>query len=76
MTYLAYQYGTSRSLRIRQEAHEHYSERPNDFFVWALDLLDLHPGQLVAMSAAGRARIMPGRGPAQLPQSASTPRTG
>ena len=52
-TYLAYQYGTSEKLRIRQEAHERYSERPNDFFAWALALLDLRPGLLVADIGCG-----------------------
>ncbi len=52
-TYLAYQYGTSEKLRIRQEAHEHYSERPNDFFAWALALLELHPGLRVADVGCG-----------------------
>ncbi len=52
-TYLAYQYGTADKLRIRQEAHELYSERPNDFFDWALSLLDLHPGLRVADIGCG-----------------------
>lgn len=52
-TYLAYQYGTSEKLRIRQEAHERYSERPNDFFAWALSLVDLYPGLLVADVGCG-----------------------
>lgn len=52
-TYLAYQYGNSEKLRIRQEAHELYSERPNDFFAWALDLLDLNPGLVVADIGCG-----------------------
>ncbi len=52
-TYLAYQYGTAEKLRIRQEAHERYSERPNDFFDWALAFLDLHPGLLVTDIGCG-----------------------
>jgi len=52
-TYLAYQYGTAEKLRIRQEAHELYSERPNDFFDWALTLLDLRPGLCVADVGCG-----------------------
>lgn len=52
-TYLAYQYGTAEKLRIRQEAHELYSEQPNDFFDWALAFLDLHPGLRVADIGCG-----------------------
>jgi SAM-dependent methyltransferase len=52
-TYLAYQYGTAEKLRIRQEAHQLYSERPNDFFDWALDRLDLRAGLLVADIGCG-----------------------
>ncbi len=52
-TYLAYQYGTAEKLRIRQEAHERYSERPNDFFDWALTFFDLRPGLLVADIGCG-----------------------
>lgn len=51
--YLAYQYGTSEKLRIRQEAHEKYSEQPNDFFPWALGFLALTPGLLVADVGCG-----------------------
>lgn len=51
--YLAYQYGTAEKLRIRQEAHELYSEQPNDFFEWALAFLDLRPGLLVADVGCG-----------------------
>lgn len=52
-TYLADQYGTSAKLRIRQEAHERYSERPNDFFAWALAFLELQSGLLVADIGCG-----------------------
>lgn len=52
-TYLDYQYGTAEKLRIRQEAHELYSERPHDFFDWALALLDVRPGLLVADVGCG-----------------------
>jgi SAM-dependent methyltransferase len=45
--YLAYQYGAPDKLRIRQEAHEQFSERPNDFFDWALAHFDLRPGLTV-----------------------------
>lgn len=45
--YLAYQYGAPDKLRIRQEAHEQFSERPNDFFDWALACFDLRPGLTV-----------------------------
>lgn len=52
-SYLAYQYGTPEKLRIRQEAHQRHSERPNDFFDWVLDRLDLRPGLLVADIGCG-----------------------
>jgi len=52
-SYLDYQYGTAEKLRIRQEAHQLYSERPNDFFDWVLDRLDLRPGLLVADIGCG-----------------------
>lgn len=51
--YLADQYSTAEKLRIRQEAHALYSERTDDFFAWALDLLDLRAGQVVADVGCG-----------------------
>lgn len=51
--YLAYQYGTSEKLRIRQEAHRRYSEAPDDFLDWVLAILDPRPGQLVADIGCG-----------------------
>lgn len=53
-TYLAYQYGDAERLRIRQETHERYSERPNsDFFDWVVDQLDPRPGTTVADVGCG-----------------------
>ena len=52
-TYLSYQYGTAEKLRIRQEAHERYSERHNDFFDWALSFFDLRPGLIIADIGCG-----------------------
>lgn len=51
--YLAFQYGTAEKLRIRQEAHERYSEQHNDFFDWALSFLDLRPDLIVADIGCG-----------------------
>lgn len=51
--YLADQYSTAEKLRIRQEAHARYSERTDDFFAWALALLDLRAGQVVADVGCG-----------------------
>ncbi len=51
--YLADQYSTAEKLRIRQEAHARYSERTEDFFAWALALLDLSAGQVVADVGCG-----------------------
>jgi ubiquinone/menaquinone biosynthesis C-methylase UbiE len=51
--YLADQYSTSDKLRIRQDAHIRYSERPDDFFAWALAFLDLCPGLCVADVGCG-----------------------
>lgn len=51
--YLAYQYAAPDKLRIRQEAHEQFSEHPNDFFDWVLTLFDLHPGLTVADIGCG-----------------------
>lgn len=51
--YLADQYSTAEKLRIRQEAHARYSERTDDFFTWALALLDLRAGQVVADVGCG-----------------------
>ncbi|MBE2238339.1 MAG: class I SAM-dependent methyltransferase [Caldilineaceae bacterium] len=51
--YLAHQYSTAEKLRIRQEAHSAYSVRANDFFAWAVALLDLAPGLLAADVGCG-----------------------
>ena len=47
------QYGTAEKLRIRQEAHELYSEQQLDFFPWVLEFLELAPGLLVADVGCG-----------------------
>ncbi len=52
-TYLAYQYGDSEKLRIRQDAHRLYSETPGDFLDWLLDILDAQPQELVADIGCG-----------------------
>src|ERR671935_68216 len=51
--YLDEQYGTEERLRIRLEAHQRYSERPDDFFEWVLDRLDPQPGDLVVDVGCG-----------------------
>lgn len=50
---LDYQYGTADKLRIRQEAHELYSEQQTDFFPWILEFLELAPGMLLADVGCG-----------------------
>lgn len=52
-SYLADQYAGPDKLRIRQEAHALYSERPNDFFDWALAQFELRPGLTVADIGCG-----------------------
>ena len=50
---LQYQYGTAEKLRIRQEAHELYSEDRTDYFAWILEFLALAPGIVVADVGCG-----------------------
>ena len=57
--YLDEQYGTEERLRIRLEAHQRYSERPDDFFEWVLDRLDPQPGDLVVDVGCGVGSIHP-----------------
>jgi ubiquinone/menaquinone biosynthesis C-methylase UbiE len=45
--YLRYQYGDTERLRIREQTHRLYSERPNDFVDWMLGQLAPGPGHLV-----------------------------
>ncbi len=51
--YLAYQYGDAARLRIRQEAHRRYSERPDDFLEWVVDHLDPQPGERIGDVGCG-----------------------
>ena len=52
--YLAYQYDDAEKLRVRQETHERYSERPNgEFFDWVVDQLGPRAGQRVADVGCG-----------------------
>ena len=50
---LHHQYGTAEKLRIRQEAHELYSEEKTDYFAWILEFLALAPGMVVADVGCG-----------------------
>lgn len=52
--YLHDQYGTTEKLDIRIEAHQRYSERPDDFLDWVLDRLDPRPGDSVVDIGCGR----------------------
>jgi ubiquinone/menaquinone biosynthesis C-methylase UbiE len=52
-SYLAYQYGTTDRLLIRREAHERYSERPDEFYAWVLQQMALQTGLLVADIGCG-----------------------
>jgi hypothetical protein len=45
--YLCLQYGDTERLRIPQQTHRQYSERPDDFLDWTLDQLEPKPGDLV-----------------------------
>jgi SAM-dependent methyltransferase len=52
--YLRYQYGDAEQLRIRQESHRLYSERPNAaFFEWIVDRLAPAPGHVVLDAGCG-----------------------
>jgi SAM-dependent methyltransferase len=52
--YLRSQYGDAEKLRVRQESHRRYSERPNDaFLAWVVGHLAPRPGELVADVGCG-----------------------
>ncbi len=52
--YLRDQYATPDKLDIRIQAHQRYSERPDDFLAWVLDLLDPKPGESLVDIGCGR----------------------
>jgi ubiquinone/menaquinone biosynthesis C-methylase UbiE len=52
--YLRDQYVTPEKLDIRIEAHQRYSERPDDFLDWVLDHLDPKPGDAAVDVGCGR----------------------
>jgi ubiquinone/menaquinone biosynthesis C-methylase UbiE len=52
--YLRDQYATTEKLDIRIEAHQRYSERPDDFLEWVLNHLDPKPGDSVVDVGCGR----------------------
>ena len=52
--YLRDQYATTEKLDIRIEAHQRYSERPDDFLDWVLDHLAPEPGNSVVDVGCGR----------------------
>jgi ubiquinone/menaquinone biosynthesis C-methylase UbiE len=54
LDYLRDQYGTTEKLDIRIEAHQRYSERPDDFLDWVLDRLNPQPGDAVVDVGCGR----------------------
>lgn len=47
------QYDCSQKLRVRQETHRLYSERPDDFLDWVLSHAQLRTGQLVVDVGCG-----------------------
>lgn len=52
--YLRSQYGDTEPLRVRQESHRRYSERPNDaFFAWVVRHLAPCSGEVVADIGCG-----------------------
>jgi ubiquinone/menaquinone biosynthesis C-methylase UbiE len=57
--YLINQYGTTEKLDARIEAHQRYSERPDDYLDWVLDHLDPHPGDLVLDVGCGKGSYHP-----------------
>ena len=57
--YLLDQYGTTEKLDIRIEAHQRYSERPDDYLNWVLDRLDPHPGDLALDVGCGKGSYHP-----------------
>jgi ubiquinone/menaquinone biosynthesis C-methylase UbiE len=52
--YLRDQYATPDKLDIRIQAHQRYSERPDDFLDWVLDHLDPQAGDSVVDVGCGR----------------------
>jgi hypothetical protein len=51
--YLRYQYGTTDKLDTRIDAHQRFSERPDDYFEWVLAQLDPRPGDLAVDVGCG-----------------------
>ncbi|HEY1294555.1 MAG TPA: class I SAM-dependent methyltransferase [Chloroflexota bacterium] len=52
--YLRDQYATPEKLDIRIQAHQRYSERPDDYLDWVLNHLDPRPGESVVDVGCGR----------------------
>jgi cyclopropane fatty-acyl-phospholipid synthase-like methyltransferase len=52
--YLRDQYATPDKLDIRIQAHQRFSERPDDFLDWVLEHLDAKPGESVVDVGCGR----------------------
>jgi ubiquinone/menaquinone biosynthesis C-methylase UbiE len=57
--YLRYQYGDADKLRIRQETHRRYSERPDDFTPWLLEHLAPRPGLRLVDVGSGPGTMHP-----------------
>jgi ubiquinone/menaquinone biosynthesis C-methylase UbiE len=57
--YLRDQYGTTHKLDARIEAHQRYSERPDDYLDWILDRLDPQPGDLAIDVGCGKGSYHP-----------------
>jgi ubiquinone/menaquinone biosynthesis C-methylase UbiE len=57
--YLSNQYGTTEKLDARIEAHQRYSERPDDYLDWVLDHLEPHPGDLALDVGCGKGSYHP-----------------
>jgi ubiquinone/menaquinone biosynthesis C-methylase UbiE len=51
--YLRDQYATTEKLDIRTQAHQRYSERPDEWLDWVLDHLDPKPGESVVDIGCG-----------------------